>query len=640
MAPGTSAARSPRGTSPTRRRGASPLARRALAAEEGTGPMPPLSLRAPLLPAPLAAAPPPPPPPPPPPQQHHKPQPSFFGSAAGRAAVVASALALGVLLGVAAVTGRHQQQQQHRQQHAPLALSLPPTLPPLRPRPTPTPLLLLPPAPHVVAHRGASGLLPEHTLPAYAAAIAAGADFVECDVHLTADLAPICRHDADLSATTDAAERFPERVTTRTVDGSSIRGVFACDLTLAEVRTLKARQRWPEDRGRAHDGAYGVAALDDLLGLVEAAAGAGGSNGGRVVGVYPETKHAAWHDAVFAERWRRRDPRLAAALRALLGGERGEPDRTSGRRLLERAVVARLVRRGYVTGAPVGSEAWRARPAFVQSFEVESLRAVDALAQRALAAAAAAAAAAARRRAGDGAALASAAAAVAGARLPAVLPRARRALGGKNAVPLVLLLGGWPGWRAADTGETLAAQLGRLEAGWGREVDGAGPWKESLFVAAAQGGEEDKAAEAEAPSAAAAAALSAEVAAAHGGDVAAAEVAASGAAAAAAPPAPSGLLARLKAAGLVVHAYTVRPEPRFVLPGFGGRPEREMAALFRGGGSGIGGGGKGGGGKGGGGGGGGGEGGQGGGVDGAFADHPAAMVGFLVAEGLRSAAAA
>jgi glycerophosphoryl diester phosphodiesterase len=413
-------------------------------------------------------------------------------------------------------------------------------------------------------------------LPAYAAAIAAGADFVECDVHLTADLQPICRHDADLSATTDAAERFPSRERTREVDGLNVTGVFACDLTLDEVRTLRARQRWPEDRGTAHDGAYGVATLDELMVLVDGSSSAASTSPpsvGRVVGLYPETKHAAWHDAIFAERWRRRDPRLMAGLRALLGSK--EEDRTNGRRLLERAVVARLAKGGYLNGA-ASSDAWRARPAYVQSFEIESLRAVEALAQRG-------------------------GMRTAGARLPAVLPRANK---GGNAVPLVLLLGGWPGWRTADTGETLERQLSRLETTWAREVDGVGPWKESLF---AIGGREQ----------AAEGGASAAVAAAHGGDVAAAEAEAAAGldTESATPPEPSGLLPRLKAAGLVVHAYSVRPEQRFVLPGFGGRSEREMAALFFGGG-----------------------GADGTGVDGAFADHPAAMVRFLVAQGLRSEA--
>jgi len=593
-------ANTPRGTSPARRRGGgSPLGKRGAA---GADEMPPLALalRVPLL---LSA-----------PADEAAPSPQPTRAARGITALVVgvalAAAAAGGAAGIAFAGGARQQPQ--------LAASTAPAAP------ATTPLPLLRPPPHVIAHRGASGLLPEHTLPAYAAALASGADYLECDVHLTADLFPICRHDPDLSTTTDAREQFPDRARRRAIDESegggepAADGVFACDLTLAEVRTLKARQRWPEDRGVAHDGAYGVATLDELLALVDAWRGQGWQRGQalgqeqqpqhhhhqqpRVVGVYPETKHAAWHDREFSARWRRRDARLLAGLRALEAGNAtaGLPsDSSSGGRLLERVVASRLLAAGYGGRGPVGSDAWRARPALVQSFELESLRAVAWLAEQGQKAAAAA-----------GGTTAAAVSAVLSARLPPVLPRAQQ---GKNALPLVLLLGGWPGWKTADTGETLPQQLERLGR-WSREVDGAGPWKELLFEVGGGGGHHHHHA-------------SAAVATTHGGDVAAAEAEAEDEQGhpALAPPKPSGLLARLKAAGLVVHAYTVRHERRFVLPGFGGSAAREMQALFGGGGNG--------------------EGGNGASapwsssssLDGAFADFPAAMVGFLVGEGLRSA---
>jgi glycerophosphoryl diester phosphodiesterase len=660
---------SPRGTSPTRRRGASPTRGRSGKLSGPASSTPPLALRLPLLQNEEQ-----PPSPPPPPYSSSKPPRLAALAVVG---IALAAAAAGGAAGVAFAGARHQQRQQPPPPPTPAA--------PLAAAAAPPPPPLLRPPPHVIAHRGASGLLPEHTLPAYAAAIAAGADMVECDVHLTADLQPICRHDPDLATTTDALARFPERARTRVVDGQTLGpGVFACDLTLAEARTLRAKQRWPADRGSQHDGAYGVATLQELLALVDALAGAVGAGGGaasssgssfsggsaspdspapcaRVIGVYPETKHAAWHDEVFSERWRRRDARLLAGLSALEeeqqqqagGGKKKQlqEDRSNGRRLLERVVASRLVAAGYAGRGPIGSDSWRARPALVQSFELESLRAVAWLAGEgvggaaaggggAAAVAAGVAAGAAESRAdhkkagGGGGGAASAASAstaswsILRAKLPPVLPRAQK---GANALPLVLLLGGWPGWQTPDTRETVAQQLGRMERTWAREVDGAGPWKELLFELPASGSGDRHTA------AAAPVAPSAATAAAHGGDVAAAEAEAEAAAGheeELAPPKPSGLLERLKAAGLAVHAYSVRAEPRFVLPGFAGSAAREMGALF---GLGRGGGGL-------------GVGGRGGGVgggsspshpppmlDGAFADFPAAMVGFLVGEGMRVA---
>jgi len=107
--------------------------------------------------------------------------------------------------------------------------------------------------PLVIAHRGASGPLPEHTRPAYALAIASGADFIECDVQLTLDLEMVCRHEQRLDATSDAAERFPRRVKTHVIDGEASTGVHAADLTLGELRTLRARQRFPS-RDQSHNG--------------------------------------------------------------------------------------------------------------------------------------------------------------------------------------------------------------------------------------------------------------------------------------------------------------------------------------------------------------------------------------------------
>jgi glycerophosphoryl diester phosphodiesterase len=191
--------------------------------------------------------------------------------------------------------------------------------------------------PWVIAHRGASGLLPEHTLPAYKLAIEQGADFIECDVILTRDLVPICRHEADLNLTTNVAVKFPDRVNTYTIDGETHTGIFAADLTLAEVKTLRAKQRW-EFRDHSHDGLYPVATLSDFLDVVAAAP--------RVVGIYPEVKHPSWHASL---------PWVAAA-----------------NITVQQVLLDTLVTRGY-SGTFMSPE-WVAAPVFIQSFEETSLK--------------------------------------------------------------------------------------------------------------------------------------------------------------------------------------------------------------------------------------------------------------------------
>lgn len=160
-------------------------------------------------------------------------------------------------------------------------------------------------APLVIGHRGSSGTRPEHTLEAYRAAIEAGADFIEPDLVVTKDGVLIARHepviavvDAGgkvLEATTDVASRpeFAARLTTKKVDGVDVRGFFAEDFTLAELRTLRAVERLPALRGKAYDGQFGVPTLAEviaLLGEVEAKTG-------RKVGLYPETKHPTYFQA-------------------------------------------------------------------------------------------------------------------------------------------------------------------------------------------------------------------------------------------------------------------------------------------------------------------------------------------------------
>ncbi len=113
--------------------------------------------------------------------------------------------------------------------------------------------------PIVIAHRGASGERPEHTLESYRLAIEQGADFVEPDLVATKDGVLVCRHENEISGTTDVASRpeFASRRSTKTIDGRAVTGWFTEDFTLAELRTLRARERLPQLRGftpgEAHD---------------------------------------------------------------------------------------------------------------------------------------------------------------------------------------------------------------------------------------------------------------------------------------------------------------------------------------------------------------------------------------------------
>jgi glycerophosphoryl diester phosphodiesterase len=153
--------------------------------------------------------------------------------------------------------------------------------------------------PIVIAHRGASGERPEHTLAAYELGIQQGADFVEPDLVATKDGVLVCRHENEISSTTDIASRpeFAARRTTKTIDGTPTTGWFTEDFTLAEIRTLRARERLPQLRGTAFDGRFGVPTFDEVLALV-AATNARPDRLGRPLGVYPETKHPSYFEGL------------------------------------------------------------------------------------------------------------------------------------------------------------------------------------------------------------------------------------------------------------------------------------------------------------------------------------------------------
>ncbi len=144
----------------------------------------------------------------------------------------------------------------------------------------------------VIAHRGASAWLPEHTLAAYARAIDDGADFIEPDLVMTKDGVLVARHENEISGTTDVAAHaeFAARCTTKQIDGAAVTGWFTEDFTLAELKTLRARERLPALRGTAHDGLYAVPTWDEIAALAQAA----GAARGRAVGLIPEIKHGTY----------------------------------------------------------------------------------------------------------------------------------------------------------------------------------------------------------------------------------------------------------------------------------------------------------------------------------------------------------
>jgi glycerophosphoryl diester phosphodiesterase len=185
-----------------------------------------------------------------------------------------------------------------------------------------------PETPILIAHRGASGHRPEHTLEAYRVAVEMGADFIEPDLVTTKDGVLIARHENEIAATTDAAERFPDRKRSKTIDGQSISGWFGEDFTLAEIRTLRARERLAF-RSHAYDGKFPIATFDEVIELAQRL----GSARGRPVGVYPETKHPAYFRSL------------------------GLP--------LEEKLIASLEKHGWNRADA---------PVFIQSFEQENLR--------------------------------------------------------------------------------------------------------------------------------------------------------------------------------------------------------------------------------------------------------------------------
>jgi len=194
------------------------------------------------------------------------------------------------------------------------------------------------PRPIVIAHRGASGSRPEHTIEAYRLAIEQGADFIEPDLVMTRDRVLVARHENEISETTDVGQRpeFAARRTTRRIDGRNVTGWFTEDFTLAELRTLRARERLPQLRpaNARFGGRFPVPTFDEVIALAKAE----GRKRGCVVGLYPELKHPAHFRSI------------------------GLP--------MEGALVEALTRHGYRR---------QSDPVFIQSFEIGPLERLNAL---------------------------------------------------------------------------------------------------------------------------------------------------------------------------------------------------------------------------------------------------------------------
>jgi glycerophosphoryl diester phosphodiesterase len=198
--------------------------------------------------------------------------------------------------------------------------------------------------PVIIGHRGASGYVPEHTLLSYFLAIQQGADFIEPDLVSTRDGVLVARHENEIGGTTDVAQhpQFAGRRVTKVIDGVGIEGWFTEDFTLAELKTLRARERIAQLRpaNARFDGQFEIPTLDEILDLVHGAdvtrahaARARHEPAPRRIGIYPETKHPSYFAGIG----------LA----------------------LEEPLLATLARHGYE-----GREA----PVFIQSFETGNLQ--------------------------------------------------------------------------------------------------------------------------------------------------------------------------------------------------------------------------------------------------------------------------
>jgi glycerophosphoryl diester phosphodiesterase len=152
--------------------------------------------------------------------------------------------------------------------------------------------------PIVIAHRGASGYQPEHTLAAYELAIEQGADFIEPDLVSTRDGVLVARHENEIGGTTDVASHpeFADRRVMKVIDGQSVSGWYTEDFTLEELRTLRARERIPQLRpaNAEYDDEFRIPTFEEVIDLARRESAARG----RTIGLYPETKHPSYFESI------------------------------------------------------------------------------------------------------------------------------------------------------------------------------------------------------------------------------------------------------------------------------------------------------------------------------------------------------
>lgn len=152
--------------------------------------------------------------------------------------------------------------------------------------------------PIVIGHRGASGHRPEHTLESYRLAIEMGADFIEPDLVPTKDGAFVARHENEISGTTDVAKHpeFAARKAKKSIDGVDAEGWFTEDFTLAELKTLRAKERLPQVRpaNTAYDGRFEIPTLEEVIDLAQGES----KRSGRTIGIYPELKHPSYFESL------------------------------------------------------------------------------------------------------------------------------------------------------------------------------------------------------------------------------------------------------------------------------------------------------------------------------------------------------
>ncbi|KVC69521.1 glycerophosphodiester phosphodiesterase [Burkholderia ubonensis] len=150
----------------------------------------------------------------------------------------------------------------------------------------------------VVGHRGASALRPEHTLASYRKAIEDGADVIEPDLVSTRDGVLVARHENEISGTTNVSTlpQFASRKATKTIDGVQLTGWFTEDFTLAELKTLRARERIPQFRpaNTAYNDQYEIPTFDEIVALAKLMS----AQVGRTIHLYPETKHPTYFQSI------------------------------------------------------------------------------------------------------------------------------------------------------------------------------------------------------------------------------------------------------------------------------------------------------------------------------------------------------